>query len=54
MKKYIARVKYMKHTFVMFVSGKNEESVKKKLTDFYINLLNDEKNIIEIELEERD
>ena len=53
MNKYIARVKYMKHTFVMFVSGKDEESVKKKLTDFYMNLLNDEINIVEIELEER-
>ena len=54
MTKYIARVKYMKHTFVMFVSGKSEESVKKKLTDFYMKLLEDKKNIVEIELEERD
>lgn len=51
-KRYRAKVKYINHIFNMFVGGIDEESVKKKLTDFYKELLNDDKNIVEIELEE--
>ena len=52
MKKYIAKVKYINHIFTMFVSGRDEESVMKELTDFYMDLLEDDKNIVEIKLEE--
>ena len=51
-KRYRAKVKYIDHTFNMFVGGTDEESVKKKLIEFYKELLEDDKNIVEIELEE--
>ena len=51
-KRYRAKVKYINHTFNMFVGGTDEESVKKKLIEFYKELLEDDKNIVEIELEE--
>lgn len=51
-KRYRTKVKYIDHTFNMFVGGKDEESVKKRLIEFYKELLEDDKNIVEIELEE--
>ena len=53
MKKFIAKVIYKGHKFIMPVSGKDEKSVMKQVTDFYIDLLEEDESAFEIELEER-
>ena len=52
MKKYNAYVTYKGKTFNMYVGGKDEKSVINDITDFFMKLLKDDKNIVEVKLEE--
>ena len=52
MKKFKAKIKYNNKTSTLLVSGKNEKSVIKNITDFYFKLFENQNNIVEVELEE--
>ena len=52
LKHYIAYIRYKGRTHTMPVSGRDEESVIKDVTDFYFDLFEDKKNIIEVSLKE--
>ena len=52
MKRFKAKIKYKGKTNTMLVSGKDEESVIKNITDFYMELFEDKENIAEVKLEE--
>ena len=51
-KHYIAFIKFRGRTHRMPVSGENEKSVMKEVTDFYIDFFEAEKNEIEVSLKE--
>lgn len=51
-KHYIAFIKFRGRTHRMPVSGVNEESVMKEVTDFYIDFLEAKKDEIEVNLKE--
>ena len=51
-KKYNAQINYKGKIFNMLVSGKNEESVRKDITDFFIKIFKDSDSFVKIELEE--
>ena len=53
MKHYLAFIKYLNKKYIMPVSGKDEKSVIKEVTDFYIDFFEDKKNPIEVVLKER-
>ena len=55
LKHYIAYVKKKKEKILpMPVGGYDEKSVIKKVTDFYMDLFEDNKNVIKVVLKERD
>jgi hypothetical protein len=55
LKHYIAYVKYKNDKILpMPVGGYDEKSVIKKVTDFYMDLFEDNKNVIKVVLKERD
>ena len=55
LKHYIAYVKYKNEKILpMPVGGYDEKSVIKKVTDFYMDLFEDNKNVIKVVLKERD
>ena len=51
-KHYIAFIKFRGRTHHMPVSGVNEKSVMKELTDFYIDFFEAKKDEIEVSLKE--
>lgn len=51
-KKYNAQINYKGKIFNMLVSGKNEKSVRKDITDFFIKIFKDSDSFVKIELEE--
>ena len=53
MKTFKAKIKYKDKIKTMLVSGENEESVIKEITDLYFKLFGDQSNNVEVELEER-
>ena len=55
LKHYIAYVKYKNEKILpMPVGGYDEKKKKKKVTDFYMDLFEDNKNVIKVVLKERD
>lgn len=55
LKHYIAYVKYKNEKILpMPVGGYDEKTVIKKVTDFYMDLFEDNKNVIKVVLKERD